>query len=201
MNASSLMMLSLTLGAGDHPSAAPATGPVVVNSGAGCNGCGTATYGPVVAHSPCNPCNPCGGQHATLVDWVKSKTNGSGRPGLFSRFRKADKPAAGHVVAAAPCCDPCAAGVAHHHGTVVHPGATVPPPAAGGTTTTPGGVIPKDMPKPKDPPKTDPPKTDPPKNGNGGKPADPPKNPPGSVSIPPIPTAPVTGASGTNSPY
>jgi hypothetical protein len=204
-------MLSLSLGGDPAPQAAPHA-PVVVSTGAGCVGCGPTGYGPVVSHAA--PC-PCGGQHPTLVDWMKSKTNGSGRPGLFSRFRRADKPAAA-VAHHNPCCDPCA-GAVHLPGTVVpHHGAVVPPANGGGIP--PGTAIPKDMPKPKDPTGTDPktvpgkdtapkpsdPSTVPgkdtaPKPGNGAVPKDLPKNPP-SVSIPPLPP-PVTGASGTNSPY
>lgn len=204
MNASSLMILSLALGDTPPPPVA-ANAPVVVSTGNGCVGCGTTAHGAVVYGHGNSPCYPCGGQHATLVDWVKAKSGPAAKPGLLSRFKK---PAAkGHVVAASPCCDPCA-GVGYHGGVVVPgtPGGTV-----GGTVVTPGtagtpgggAVIPKDMPKPKDPPKVDPkgPPTDLPKDLN--KPKDPPKGP-GTLNIPAIPNLPgsrVTGASGVNSRY
>lgn len=190
MNATCFLLTGLMAGA-DSPPAPVAATPVVVSTGTGCVGCGPVVHAPVVAN-PCNPCNPCGGQHATLVDWMKAKAAEPSKPGLIGRLRaRHAKPAA--APAAANPCDPCATGVvSHHHGVVVGthapalaaPGTVVGTPGAGTTTTTPG--VPNVMPKQKDMPKVDPPKDlpkDPPKTGTDlPKTATPPKT---GLDVPP----------------
>ena len=237
MNATCFLLSGLMAGADTPPPPVAVAAPIVVSTGAGCAGCGSAA----VAHAPApaavvysaasSPCNPCGGQHATLVDWMKAKATAPAKPGIIARMRSKAAPApvahavVGHAVASSPCGG-CGDGVvsapAYAPGTVVGtpgtvittPGTTVP------STTTP--VIPKDMPKLKDMPKVDPPKDlpkDPPKTGGTDVPkaVDPPKTggsdvpkvvaPPKPVDVPKapgtisIPPLPVSPASGTNSPY
>jgi len=181
-------------GADPAPPPAAAAAPVVVSTGAGCNGCGTTAY----AHGPYATAS----QPATLVDWMKARNAAPAKPGLLARLCGRHSKPAPAPATHNPCCDPCATGVVSHGGviygtpgTVVSPGTAAPP--VGG-----GAVIPKDMPNPKDLPKTTtPPKDlpkDPPKTGGTDTPktTTPPKT--GAISVPPLPVIPT---SGTNSPY
>ena len=207
MNATCFLLSGLMAGADTPPPPVAASAPIVVSTGAGCVGCGSAPVAyapPPVVYSAANtPCNPCGGQHATLVDWMKAKAAVPPKPGIIARMRAKAAPApvahavVGHAVASSPCGG-CGDGV------VSAPGIVSPPSYAPGTvigtpgtvittpgTTTPGTVIttpgiPKEMPKPKDTPKVDPPK-DPPKTGGGTdvpKAIDPPKT--GGSGVPKV---------------
>jgi hypothetical protein len=191
VNATCLLLTGLMAGADTHAPPVAAAAPVVVSTGAGCNGCG-----PTVAHAPYAYANK---QPATLVDWMKAKSAAPSKPGLLARLCGRNAKPAAAPVAHNPCCDPCATGVVSHGGVIVGtPGTVVTP----GTTTPPAGGgagIPKDMPKvvppkdlPKDPPKTGGSDATPPKTGT----PPPPKS--GAISVPPLPVIPT---SGTNSPY
>ncbi|HUR53120.1 MAG TPA: hypothetical protein VMZ71_03240, partial [Gemmataceae bacterium] len=81
MNATCLLLTGLMAGADTHAPPVAAAAPVVVSTGAGCNGCGTT-----VAHAPyAYAHNPIGGQPATLVDWMKAKSAAPAKPGLLAR--------------------------------------------------------------------------------------------------------------------
>lgn len=172
MNAAFLLMSSAAL-AGADPAPAASVAPAVISTGHGCTNCG----------SPATTCCPKTGLldkiKARLGSW-KHKSDDCGcapapapachtcpksvadRPNLLDKLkaRLGSKKSCG----CAPACDPCATAPAHD----AHPA----PPG--------GGTAPKEMPKPKEPPKVDP-------------------KPKGNVAIP-APLPPVTGAAGT-SPY
>jgi hypothetical protein len=170
VNAAFLLLSSAALAGADPAPAAPAA-PAVISTGHGCNNCG----------APAAACCPKTG----LLDKIKSRLGGlrskshdcgcapapapacdtcpksvADRPNLLDKLRA--RMGAKKSCGCAPACDPCA--------TAPHHDAHAP--------TTGGTPPPKEMPKPKDPPKVD---------------------PKGNVGIP-TPLPPITGAAGT-SPY
>jgi hypothetical protein len=216
VNATCFLLTGLIAGADTpaKPVAAAPAAPIVVSTGAGCNGCST----PAV-HVAAAPCNPCGG-HATLVDWMKAKAAEPSKPGLIARLRARHAKPAATTVAAGPC-DPCAVG---YGGVIVTPQPPIANPVPGTPPAGGGGGVPAEMPKQKDMPKVDPPKdlpksATPPKTGTDvPKAPEPPKPSGGAIDLPkvpavpssPIPAAPgavkvpalpVIPTSGTNSPY